>query len=163
LKFWLPVSLASLLFLPATTLSFQAHPQFAGTWRLDPERSESAAEDPAGGPVTVEITQTDKGFTIVTNKGGQQFKATYGLVATPAAPFAVDGTGSRAYWSGAALVTEGTRLVQGQTVAARETRTLAADGKEMVVEVVVIVQHGYQTRGGRNYGMGRDVYTRVVP
>ena len=161
MKFWLPVSLASLLILPATSFPFQAHPQFAGTWRLDPDRSESAAEELTPGPVTVDITQTEKEFTVVTNKGGQQYKASYGFVATPATPLAVDGTGSRAYWNGAALVTEGTRLVQGQTVAARETRTLSSDGKEMLVEIVVIVQHGYQTRGGRNYGMGRDVYTRV--
>jgi hypothetical protein len=162
-KFWLPVSLASLLVLPATSSSFQAHPQFSGTWRLDPARSESAADDDAARPVIVEITQTDRELTVVTSKGGQQSRAVHGFVATPAAPFAIDGTGSRAYWSGAALVTEGTRLVQGQTVAARETRTLTSDGKEMMVDVVVIVQHGYQTRGGRNYGMGRDVYTRVAP
>jgi hypothetical protein len=84
-------------------------------------------------------------------------------VAAPTAPFAIDGSAARAYWSGAALVTEGTRLIQGQTVASRETRTLSADGAEMIVDVVVIVEHGYQTRGGRNYGMGRDVYTRVSP
>jgi hypothetical protein len=162
-KFWLPVSLASLLVLPSISFPFQAHPQFSGTWRLDPARSESAADDDTVGPVIVEITQTDTELTIVTKKGGQQNRLVHGFVATPAAPFAVDGTGSRAYWNGASLVTEGTRLVQGQTVASRETRTLAAGGNEMVVEIVVIVQHGYQTRGGRNYGMGRDVYTRVSP
>jgi hypothetical protein len=43
----------------------------------------------------------------------------------------------------------------------RETRTLSPDGNEMFVDLVVIVQHGYAVRGGKNYGIGRDVYTRV--
>jgi hypothetical protein len=159
---WLPVSLASLLILPATSLSSQNHPQFSGSWRLDPERSESAAEDNTPGAVIVNITQTEQDLTIVTTKAAVQNRTVHRFVATPTAPFAIDGATARAYWNGAALVTEGTRLVQGQTVATRETRTLSADGNEMMVEVVVIVQHGYQTRGGRNYGMGRDVYTRVI-
>jgi hypothetical protein len=32
----------------------------------------------------------------------------------------------------------------------------------MTVDVVVIVQHGYSVRGAKNYGVGRDVYTRVA-
>ena len=157
---WLPVSLASLLVVSAASLDSQTHPQFSGTWRRDPTRSESAAED-APGQLTVQITQTDQEVTFVTSKGAQQNRTVHKFVATPTAPFAIDGSAARAYWSGASLVTEGTRLIQGQTVASRETRTLSADGAEMIVDVVVIVEHGYQTRGGRNYGMGRDVYTRV--
>jgi hypothetical protein len=157
---WLPVSLASLLVGSAASLGSQTHPQFSGTWRLDPARSESAAEDTPG-QLTVQITQTDQDVTFVTSKGAQQNRTVHRFVATPTAPFAIDGSAARAYWSGASLVTEGTRLIQGQTVASRETRTLSADGAEMTVDVVVIVEHGYQTRGGRNYGMGRDVYTRV--
>ncbi len=157
---WLPVSLASLLVVSAASLDSQTHPQFSGTWRLDPTRSESAAEDTPG-QLTVQITLTDQDVTFVTSKGAQQNRTVHKFVATPTAPFAIDGSAARAYWSGASLVTEGTRLIQGQTVASRETRTLSADGAEMMVDVVVIVEHGYQTRGGRNYGMGRDVYTRV--
>jgi hypothetical protein len=157
---WLPVSLASLLVASAASLDSQTHPQFSGTWRLDPARSESAAEDTPG-QLTVQITQTEQDVTFVTSKGAQQNRTVHKFVATPTAPFAIDGSAARAYWSGASLVTEGTRLIQGQTVASRETRTLSADGAEMTVDVVVIVEHGYQTRGGRNYGMGRDVYTRV--
>ena len=159
---WLPVSLASLLVLPAATLSSQNHPQFSGSWRLDPERSESAAEDNTPGPVIVNITQTEQDITIVTTRAALQNRTVHRFVATPTTPFAIDGATARAYWNGAALVTEGTRLIQGQTVATRETRTLSPDTNEMIVDVVVIVQHGYQTRGGRNYGMGRDVYTRVT-
>ena len=60
-------------------------------------------------------------------------------------------------------MTEGTRLVQGQTVASRETRRLNADQSEMTVDVVVIVQHGYGVRGAKDYGVADgDMYTRVA-
>ena len=52
--------------------------------------------------------------------------------------------------------------MQGQTVASRETRRLNRDLSEMTVEVMVIVQHGYEFRGAKNYGTGKDVYTRVT-
>ena len=161
MKVWLPVSLASLLVVSADVARFSNPSRsFPGHGVWIPTRSESAAEDTPG-QLTVQITLTDQDVTFVTSKGAQQNRTVHRFVATPTAPFAIDGSAARAYWSGASLVTEGTRLIQGQTVASRETRTLSADGAEMMVDVVVIVEHGYQTRGGRNYGMGRDVYTRV--
>ena len=160
---WLPVSLASALFLQAGAPVPSVHPQFSGTWRLDEARSESVASADVPGPVLVQITQTDEDFTVVTTQGPRSHRVVHEFVAGPAAPFSIDGISGRAYWNGAALVTEGTRLVQGQTVATRETRTLSPDGAEMTVEVVVIVQHGYSMRGGKNYGTARDVYRRTVP
>jgi hypothetical protein len=157
---WLPVSLASALLVQAAALP---HPQFAGTWRLDPARSESAASNDSVEPVMVEITQDMRQLTVATTQGDRHNQVKYEFVGTPAAPYSIDGAAGRAYWDGPALITEGTRLVQGQTVATRETRRLNADASEMTVEVVVIIQHGYETRGGRNYGIGRDIYTRVAP
>ena len=162
--FWLPVSLASALVLQAaaTPATQRERPNFEGAWRLDQSRSESAANGGVAGTVEVEITQGDREVTIVTTRDGRTGQTVHPMVDNPAAPYAVDGGTGRAFWNGKALVTEGTRLVQGQTVATRETRTLNADGSEMLVEVVVIVQHGYQFRGARNYGIGRDIYTRVA-
>jgi hypothetical protein len=160
---WLPVSLASVLLVQSVASPpSPSRPDFAGTWRLDPSRSESAASSDSAEPRFVEITQSDRDVTIDTTQGARHNRTVHPLVATPSAPFSIEGAGGRAYWQGASLVTEGTRLVQGQTVAARETRTLNPDGTEMTVEVVVIVQHGYEFRGARNYGTGRDVYTKVV-
>lgn len=162
--FWLPVSLASALFLQAAAApaTHRDRPSFDGAWRLDQSRSESAANGGVTGNVEVEITQGDREVTIVTMRDGRRGQTVHPVVDNPATPYAVDGTTGRAYWNGEALITEGTRLVQGQTVATRETRTLNGDGSEMLVEVVVIVQHGYQFRGARNYGIGKDVYTRVA-
>ena len=50
----------------------------------------------------------------------------------------------------------------GQTVTTKETRQLSADGSEMLVETMLIVQHGYPLRGTPNYGAGKDVFVRVV-
>lgn len=154
------VSLAALLLWQAAAPPTAHRPTFAGTWQLDASRSESAADGDLD-PRVVEIAQTDRELTIATSQGTRRSQASYVFTSGPPAPYGVDGSAGRASWNGLALITEGTRLVQGQTVATRETRTLSADGAEMVVEVVVIVQHGYQIRGGRNYGIGKDVYTRV--
>jgi hypothetical protein len=158
---WLPVSLASLLVLQPGASGSDSRPTFSGTWRMDPGRSASAASNDSIEPLLLEITQTDRELTIVTTQGERHNKVVHTFVANPTTPFSVDGSAGRAYWEGTALVTEGTRLVQGQTVASRETRRLNADRSEMIVDLVVIVQHGYEFRGARNYGTGRDVYGRV--
>ena len=41
----------------------------------------------------------------------------------------------------------------------KESRRL--NGGEMVVETVLVVQHGYTLKGTQNYGSGKDVFTRV--
>jgi hypothetical protein len=158
---WLPVSLAGLL-LQAPSPPTDSHPSFSGTWRLDPARSESAATNDSTEPLLVEITQTARDLTVVTTQGPRRNRVVHVFTASPSAPFSIDGSAGRAYWDGVALVTEGTRLVQGQTVATRETRRLNRDRSEMTVEVMVIVQHGYEFRGAKNYGVGKDVYTRVT-
>ena len=159
---WLLVSLASGLLLQAAAAPTDSRPSFSGTWRLDAGRSESAASNDSAEPVLVEIIQTDRELTVVTTQGARHNRVVHTFVASPAAPFSIDGSTGRAYWEGVALVTEGTRLVQGQTVATRETRRLNRDLSEMTVEVMVIVQHGYEFRGAKNYGTGKDVYTRVT-
>jgi hypothetical protein len=141
-----------------------ARSDFSGTWRLDPGRSESSIQGYPSEPTRLEIQQSEKSITIVTTVGTLRTKATYPMTAAPTTTFSVEGAPEgRAYWTGASLVTEGTRVIQGQTVAVKETRTLGADGKEMTVDAIVIVQHGYQFRGAKNYGAGRDVYVRVAP
>ena len=49
--------------LIATLIPFYAHaqskPDFSGTWKMDPSRSESAAQKEPIGPVTIVIAQTE--------------------------------------------------------------------------------------------------------
>ena len=70
----------------------------------------------------------------------------------------MDGT---THWDGTTLVTEMVRSINGQTVTTRESRRLTADETEMLVDTVLVVQHGYSLKGTQNYGAGKDVYTRV--
>jgi len=53
------------------------------------------------------------------------------------------------------------RTISGQTVTTRETRRLSAGGDEMIVESVLVVQHGYTLSGTKNYGAGTDVFVRA--
>ena len=43
----------------------------------------------------------------------------------------------------------------------KESRRLNDGGNEMLVETVLVVQHGYTLKGTQNYGAGKDVFTRV--
>jgi hypothetical protein len=139
-----------------------AKADFSGTWRMDPERSESTKQGYPVEPVLIVIQQTDTEVTIEASGTGARTRTVYRFIKSPPTTLGIEGAPEgRAYWRDAALVTEGTRLVQGQTVATRETRTLNADGTEMTVDAIVMVQHGYEFRGARNYGAGRDVYVRV--
>ena len=51
--------------------------------------------------------------------------------------------------------------ISGQTVSSRQSLMLNADGSEMTVERLVIVQHGYSLRGAKNYASVKDVFTRL--
>jgi hypothetical protein len=145
------------LTLPA--LPAQTRPDFSGTWTMDRERSESPHQGASFEPPTFVITQTDAEVTVETRLATARSEARYPIESTTAASRA----GTRAYWDGASLVTEGTRNVQGKTVSVRETRTLDASGTEMILETLLVVQHGYTFKGAQNYGAARDVYRRVTP
>ncbi len=147
-----------LCFLPAA----QVTPDFSGTWTIDVERSESPHQGAAFEPVTFVITQTAVEVAIETHRAASVRRAVYPLVSAAAAEQLTKPTGARAYWDGAALVTEGTRVVQGQTVSVRETRSLDGSGSEMTVRTLLVVQHGYTFKGAQNYGAATDVYRRVA-
>ena len=144
------------VFLAATFLQPHSHAQarvdFSGTWKMDRARSTS----PAFGPVTEVISQSSAELKIETTKEGESNEVTYKLdgseVKTPRWT-------SKAHWEGPALVTEVAGLIKNQAVSAKETRTLSADGNEMFVDIVLIVQHGYSPITS-NYGTGKDVYVR---
>ena len=140
----------------------QQHPDFTGTWTMDRERSESMHQADEFEPPTLVITQGATDLTIETRRRLSTGRTVYVLGAAPAAD-AGSPAGPRAFWEGAALVTEAARTVQGQTVSVRESRTLDATGTEMTVQTLLVVQHGYSFRGARNYGAAKDVYRKVNP
>src|SRR3954470_9001304 len=144
------------VFLAATLLEPHSHAQgrvdFSGTWKLDPARSASAAS----GPVTVVISQSSDELKIETTKEGESNEVVYKL---DGSELKTPRWTSKAHWDGTALVTEVTGSIHNQPVSAKETRRLSAEGNEMLVDIDLVIQHGYSPITS-NYGSGKDVYVR---
>jgi hypothetical protein len=138
-------------------------PDFSGVWQLDVSRSDFAAHNALPGPVLVEITQTPSEIRIVTRNASNTNTLQYKVLAEDGASRATAGTTPTARWKGNALLTDSVRDIRGQSVVVQQTRTLSADGNEMVVESLVNVQHGYTLSGAQTYGASRDVFVRVRP
>jgi hypothetical protein len=151
----------SALLIASLTLPFIAHaqgrPDFSGTWSMDRSRSESAMQADPIGPTTVVITQPPGGLQIATTRDSKTATIVYKLDGSPSP---IPGGTATSHWEGATLVTETVRDIQGQTVTTKESRRLN-DAGEMLVDTVLIVQHGYTLKGTQNYGAGKDVFTRV--
>ena len=99
--------------------------------------------------MNVEIRRGERAFTIVFTLSDKP------PVGPPPRP-----PSSRGHWDGDRLIAESTQDIGGQTVTTREVRFLQNDGREMIVERVVQVEHGYSVRGARSYGSGRDTFVR---
>jgi hypothetical protein len=136
----------------------QTPPDFSGTWRLDPSRSDASAYAETPGPVTVTIKQSPTEIAVNTATSRGTSDTTYKFVTADAGPVA---TAPNARWQGDAVVTNAIRDIRGQSVTVQQTRRLSADGKEMIVESIVNVQHGYSAVGAKVYGMSKDVFVRV--
>jgi hypothetical protein len=157
--------------LLAAPLCSQQAAGFAGMWRMDPERSESAHQAVPIGPVTLIIKATPAELTIETRRAGK------GKVAASreTLQFHLDGSenvlpGNSGVWiktkgrlDRGKLVTEVTRNIQGSTVTSVQIFSLDAKGNEMTVDKTLTVQHGYQSTSddANNTGKGKDVFVRV--
>ena len=60
------------------------------------------------------------------------------------------------------LITELAQSVQGQAVITREEWRLQAGGRELLIERLVTIQHGYTMRGARSYNTAKDVFVKAV-
>ena len=156
------INVRSALLICSLALPFPAHaqtrPDFSGTWSMDRSRSESAMQADPIGPTTVVITPLAGGLQIATTRDNKTATIVYKLDGSTSP---IPGGTATSHWEGAALVTETVREIQGQTVTTKESRRLTDGGSEMLVETVLVVQHGYTLKGTQNYGSGRDVFTRV--
>ncbi len=154
--------LAALLFASLASPSLaraQAKPDFSGHWKMDPSRSESAAQATPIGTVTLVIAQTANELRVETTRTPGGSIVTYKL---DGSKVAIPDGSATAHWDGMKIVTEAVLDVQGQTVTSKETRALSADGNEMFVDRTLAVQHGYPNdiKGTQNYTSGKDVYVR---
>lgn len=148
----------------AAALSGQAapagQPDFSGLWKMDPARSESAAQETTTAALVMEIVQTGTSLQVETSRGGEPQMARYVIQPEPVASTELTGT-RRAFWDDGKLVSEGAVDIQGKTVAFREVRIPQAGGNEMVVETTVKVEHGYQMNGVQTMVTGKNTYVRA--
>ena len=137
----------------------QTRPDLSGSWRLDPNRSDSATYPELSRPVTLVITHTPGEFRVETQTARgtstevAQFKSDSG---TP-----MPGVGL-ARWRSDTVVVDAVRDIRGQSVTVQQAMTLNANGDELTIESTVNVQHGYTLNNARVYGSGRDVFVRIA-
>lgn len=153
---------------PALVLSIspavQVRTDFSGTWNLDESRSVTATYDTFVRPVVWTIRQSDTELTVDVTRGPKSFVLVYKLYQKRPLGAATEGVPSFVgYWDGERLITETTQSIQGQTVITHETRWLQAGGREMVVERLVKVEHGYTLRGAQSYNTAKDVFVKTTP
>jgi hypothetical protein len=153
------------LVLTAGLLTHQApsQPDMTGTWKMIAERSGSPGQTPPVTEMTLNIQQgagdvrlewvsgTDKPMVTVYPIGP--------MPKQPAEPLGADAI--LAYWDGPRLVLERGGAISGQTVSMKQSLTVDPQSHELILERLVIVQHGYTLKGTKNYATVKDVFAKV--
>ena len=141
----LALSIACVVALSSVGVATQSRPDFSGTWNMDLARSEAAAQGTPIGPVTVAIKQASGEVHIQTTRNGSTETVRY----LPASAKAVGGAEliGNFRWEGAKLVTRLVTDINKQAITVEEVRSLDPSGREMTVEVMLVVEHGYQSGG----------------
>jgi len=153
-------------FVVAAALVLQqapTQPDLSGTWKMVSARSGSPGQTPPVTEMTLTIVQTATDVRIESVSGVQPpLISTYVMGARPKQPAEPLGADARlAYWDGNRLVLERGGTISGQTVSMKQSLSLDPDTRELILERLVIVQHGYTLRGTKNYATVKDVFTRV--
>ena len=140
----------------------QTLPDLNGTWTMVAARSESPQQSTPITEMTFVIEQRpDQVRLDMTSGADKTVSVIYPIVAKPeAAGPPLVGDERRAYWDGNRLVAERGGTISGQTVSSRQLLTMSPDKSELIVERLVIVQHGYTLRGAKNYATVKDVFVR---
>ena len=136
---------------------------------MDPARSEAAAQGQPIGPVTVAIRQTPAEVHIETTRNGRTDVVRY--LPSSAQPTGGSDMVGAFRWEGPKLITRLVTDINKQAITVEEARTLNASGREMTVEVMLIVEHGYQSGGtgilrpqnSPNTAKGVNVFVKARP
>lgn len=138
-------------------------PDFTGNWTMIGARSGSPVQTPPVPVMTFVIDQQPDHISIETRKEGEKpITVLYPIVPAPKPPADPLGANmARAYWDGRRLIVERGGTISGQTVSTKQTLTMDPERGELIVERLVIVQHGYTLRGTQNYATVKDVFTRA--
>jgi hypothetical protein len=138
-------------------------PDMTGTWKMIAQRSGSPAQTPAVNDMTLSIQQTAADVRVEWVTGTDKpIITSYVMGPPPKQPAEPLGADQKiAYWDGQRLVLERGGAISGQTVSMKQSLTIDPASSELILERLVIVQHGYTLRGTKNYATVKDVFTRV--
>jgi hypothetical protein len=139
------MSIVCVFALGSDGLAGQSRPDFSGTWTMDLTRSEAAAQGTPIGPVTVAIRQMPEELRIETTRNGRTETVRY-LPAAVKAVAAGELIGAFR-WEGSKLITTLVTDINKQAITVQEARSLDPAGREMTVELTLVVEHGYQSGG----------------
>jgi hypothetical protein len=159
--------------LVSASSAAQEKPDFTGAWLMDASRSHSAAQGADASPrmpVKLIIVQTPTQLNVQTDVDGHRQSTTYRFEAAEQ-PRPVGTSGSnqtrvepfRVEWKDGTLVTTTIHHINGMAMTKIESRILHAGGREMTVETVVQVEHGYESNEKSHVGHNvvKDVYTKL--
>jgi len=140
-----------------------SRPDMTGTWKMIAERSGSPGQTPPVTDMTLIIQQGASDVRVEFQTAAEKPIVTvYPLGPAPKQPVEQMGADARlAYWDGARLVLDRGGSISGQTVSMKQTLTFDPASRELIVERLVIVQHGYTLKGTKNYATVKDVFARV--
>jgi hypothetical protein len=148
--------------LALTPFAVQPAPNFSGTWTMDESRSVSATQEAFVSPVVWTIQHDERLVVVDIQRGPKQFTLKFAVLASaPTAPPDEVPT-ARAFWNEDHLITELAQNVQGQTMTTREEWSLQAGGRELQIERLVRVEHGYTMKGARSYNTAKDIFVKKV-
>lgn len=138
-------------------------PDMSGTWRMVADRSGSPGQTPPVTDMTMTIQQTATEVRVEWMTGTDKPMVTvYAIGPAPKQPAEPLGADAKiAYWDGQRLVLERGGAISGQTVSMKQSLTLDPKASELILERLVIVQHGYTLKGTKNYATVKDVFTRA--
>ena len=139
------LSIACVIALNSAAVGAQSVPDFSGTWSMDLARSEAAAQGTPIGPVTVAIRQSAGEIHIQTTRNGATETVRY--LPASAKPSGGSEPIGAFRWDGAKLVTRLVTDINKQAITVEEVRSLDPSGREMTVEIMLVVEHGYQSGG----------------
>lgn len=171
------ITLTAVFLVAGASSSGQEMPDFSGTWIMDMSRSETAAQSAQVAPdhaVTHVITQSSDHLTIETRVDGRQdvVRFSFAMPEAANAADAADTSGSElgvdlqdafAKWVDDRLVTTTWLEINGKAVTRIQTWSLDPTRRELTVETVLRVEHGYRGDDPSNTNQLRDVYLKVTP
>ena len=161
-----PYAIATALLLVSLNCNAQ-QARIIGLWRMDPMRSESAAQQDPAANTELAIKQTTKQLTVQMRQGSAERTISYNVDGSDTlSPLGSDSATGHMRWVGDQLVTDTIYNVRETAFAQTATYSLSSDGREMTVDYKLRVLHGYEGNHpdsrtkDPNYSTGKDVFVR---